>query len=351
MAEGMRSPYPYFGCKSRIASLVWQRFGDVRNYVEPFFGSGAMLLARPGGASDIETINDACGYVSNFWRALQASPEEVARWADYPASENDKHARHVWLRERDMRAKLEGDPCWYDAQAAGWWVWGMALWIGAGWCGPGGAGPWVVQDGEMHRVDAGRGVMRQMLHLGNAGRGVMRKMLHLGNAGRGVMRKMLHSGNGRGVMRNQVQDGGLLEYMQALSERMRRVRVCCGDWSRITGSAVTVQHGLTAVFLDPPYSVADRVDCYAQESYTVAHDVRKWCAEVGHDPKMRIALCGYDTEHQELEALGWDVVEWKARGGMGNRSQGRGRANAKRERVWFSPACVRPSEDGGLFHV
>jgi len=336
-ADGLKSPYPYFGGKSRIASLVWQRFGSVSNYVEPFFGSGAMLLARPGGASGIESINDACGYVANFWRALQASPEEVARWADYPATESDMHARHVWLRERDMRAKLEGDPYWYDAQAAGWWVWGIALWIGVGWCGPAGAGPWVVQDGEMQRGEAGKGVSRQRLHMGDAGRGVRRKILHLRDAGNGVHGK-------------SVQDSGLLEYMQALAERMRRVLVCCGDWSRLTGTTVTVRLGMTAVFLDPPYSVADRADCYAQESYTVAHDVRKWCAEVGNDPKMRIALCGYDTEHQELEALGWDVVEWKTKGGMGNISQGRGRANAKRERVWFSPACVRPSEDGGLFN-
>jgi len=154
----------------------------------------------------------------------------------------------------------------------------------------------------------------------------------------------------QGVRMKQVQDAGMMEYMQALADRMRRVRVCCGDWSRVTGPTVTVKHGMTAVFLDPPYGVADRVDCYAQESYTVAHDVREWCAEVGHDPKMRIALCGYDTEHQELEALGWDVVEWKARGGYGSQGAGQGRVNAKRERIWFSPACVSPSEDGGLFH-
>lgn len=42
----LQSPYPYFGGKSRVADLVWARFGVVRNYVEPFFGSGALLLAR-----------------------------------------------------------------------------------------------------------------------------------------------------------------------------------------------------------------------------------------------------------------------------------------------------------------
>ncbi len=32
----IKSPFPYFGGKSRAASLVWPRFGAVKNYVEPF---------------------------------------------------------------------------------------------------------------------------------------------------------------------------------------------------------------------------------------------------------------------------------------------------------------------------
>ena len=42
----LRAPFPWFGGKSRAAHLVWPRFGDVRTYVEPFYGSGAILLAR-----------------------------------------------------------------------------------------------------------------------------------------------------------------------------------------------------------------------------------------------------------------------------------------------------------------
>jgi DNA adenine methylase len=43
----LKAPFPYFGGKSKIAGAVWQRFGDVQNYVEPFCGSATMLLARP----------------------------------------------------------------------------------------------------------------------------------------------------------------------------------------------------------------------------------------------------------------------------------------------------------------
>lgn len=47
-SEGvLKAPFPWFGGKSKIANEVWRRFGDVPNYVEPFFGSGAVLLGRP----------------------------------------------------------------------------------------------------------------------------------------------------------------------------------------------------------------------------------------------------------------------------------------------------------------
>jgi hypothetical protein len=42
-------------------------------------------------------VNDIDGYVSNFWRAVQADPELVAHYADWPVNEVDLHARHRWL--------------------------------------------------------------------------------------------------------------------------------------------------------------------------------------------------------------------------------------------------------------
>src|SRR3990167_5029625 len=129
------------GGKSRIAPLVWARLGDTPNYVEPFMGSAAVLLARPDAhdwANRIETVNDADGYIANFWRATQHDPDMVAWHADNPVNENDLRARDVWLRQRaaelELPARLEGDPAFYDAQVAGWWVWGMACWIGPGRC-------------------------------------------------------------------------------------------------------------------------------------------------------------------------------------------------------------------------
>src|SRR5690349_15234083 len=68
-----KQPFPWFGGKRAIASEVWRRFGNVPNYVEPFFGGGSMLFMRPT-APKIETVNDKDKFVANFWRALMYDP-------------------------------------------------------------------------------------------------------------------------------------------------------------------------------------------------------------------------------------------------------------------------------------
>ena len=132
----------------------------------------------------------------------------------------------------------------------------------------------------------------------------------------------------------------LREYMAALAERLSGVRVCCGDWRRVCGPTPTVRLGLTAVFLDPPYAdtAGRRADLYREDCLNVAHDVREWALDRGDDPRMRIALCGYEGEH--VMPASWDCVPWKANGGYGSQGNGSGRENAGRERVWFSPACL-----------
>jgi hypothetical protein len=374
------APFPYFGGKRRVADMVWSRFGDCRNYVEPFFGSGAVLLGRPTPFDGVETVNDADGLLANFWRALRADPDAVADHADHPVNENDLHARHSWLvgQKDTLQARLEGDPDYHDAKIAGWWVWGMACWIGSGFCS--GKGPWQVVDGQLvHLGDAGRGVNRKLVHLGNAGQGVNRQLVHLGNAGRGVNRQLVHLGNaGRGVNRQLVHLGNagqgvnrklvhlgnagrgvnrkredhretLFEYFRALADRLRHVRVCCGDWTRVMGgdSGEALQWHFkasgtpAAIFLDPPYAeTAKRAsDLYRVDSEQVAHKVREWAIAHGDDPRYRIALCGYEGEHVMPDS--WDCVQGKGGGGHGFGGQAKaGYGNRGRERIWFSPHCV-----------
>ena len=317
-AATLQAPFPWFGGKRRVGPDVWARFGAIKNYVEPFFGSGAVLLGRPR-VSGVETVNDLDGFVANFWRSMQHAPDVTAEWADQPVNENDLHARHVWLVERreTLRAQLEGDPDFYDPKIAGWWVWGLCSWIGSGWCS--GKGPWWPDDaGQLVNGDNGRGVNRKLPHLG-----VNRKLPHLGDNGR------------------------LTPWFAALSARLRDVRVCSGDWSRVCGPSVTFKHGLTGVFLDPPYAdTADRTaGVYAVDDLSVAHDVREWAIANGDNPLMRIAFCGYEGEH--VMPSSWAVHQWSATVGFGGQADER-TGNNKRERIWFSPHC-QGNAQGSLF--
>lgn len=320
------APFPWFGGKSKVAAPIWERLGSVSNYVEPFFGSGAVLLQRPQPFSGPETINDADGFVANAWRAIARDPEATAAHADWPINEVDLHARHAWLvgQRGDLTTRLMGDPDYFDAKIAGWWLWGICAWIGGGWCS--GNGPWQSSDGRL--VDtrlqaagtAGQGINRNLPHLGDAGQGINRKLPHLGDAGRGAF---------------------IADWFTALSVRLRDVRVCCGNWTRVMGNSVTIKHpGITGVLLDPPYAdTAGRDgDLYAVDCQQVAHAAREWALAHGDDPRLRIALCGYEGEH-DMPAS-WSAFTWKANGGYGLQGDKAGRANATRERIWFSPHCL-----------
>lgn len=289
--QKLKSPFPYFGGKSRIAHEVWARFGDVPNYVEPFAGSLAVLLARPTLPRN-ETVNDIDCFLTNFWRALRNDPDGVAKWADYPVSEIDLHARHRWLvDQKDFIEAMRSDPDYYDVKIAGWWVWGICAWIGKGWCG--------------------NSQSKQLPSISRGGRGMHR-----------------------------IGIDNLYNYFAALSARLRRVCVCCGDWMRVCGYTPTTHIGTTAVFLDPPYGKdSGRNDGgYAFEADDVTRDVHAWCVENQDNPKLRIALCGYEGEY---DLPGWECLAWKATGGYGNQGNGAGRANSHRERVWFSPHCLK----------
>lgn len=85
---------------------------------------------------------------------------------------------------------------------------------------------------------------------------------------------------------------------------------------------------------------------YACDSRDVAHAVRQWAVENADDPALRIALCGYEGEH--AMPGDWECVAWKANGGYANQGKRNGvEENARKERIWFSPHCLKPGS--GLF--
>ena len=315
-SDALQAPFPYFGGKRKAAATVWAALGEVRNYVEPFAGSAAMLLAAPPGQR-IETINDADGFVANFWRAIAQDPDAVAHHADWPVNETDLTARHGWLVRHGpaLAERLLADPLHFDARMAGWWCWGACAWIGGGWCS--GSGPWV-HDGErlVRQAGGADGINRQLPHLGDAGKGINRATA--------------------GTPRSEF----IGEYFARLHARLREVRVACGDWQRVCQDSVTTRFGLTAVFLDPPYSKGAMDYAAGGVGTDLPLQVQAWCAANGANPQLRIVLCGHAGEHDALLAHGWHTRAWKA--GRGYALSAEANANRLSETIWCSPHCVPP---------
>lgn len=304
LEEELQAPFPYFGSKRYIARLVWRRFGRVRNYVEPFCGSLAVLLARPKPIIGCETVNDINAWLINFWRSLRRDPDAVAKWADWLATELDLHARGDWLFYRpdvgEWIERIRSDPDYYDVKSAGWWLWGQCIAVRGGW---------------------------QLWP----------------NASR-VRRSRVHLGTRLGIFRTPCRThADIRRWMRALAARLRHVRVCCGNWTRVCVPFATVQHGLTAVFLDPPYGISERAACYgANDDRDLSAEVREWAIEWGSHSLMRIALCGHEGEHDMPD--GWTVHAWRGPRGFACADN----PNRCRERVWFSPHCLPESKQRSL---
>ena len=298
--EGLAAPFPYFGGKRQIAAVVWDHLGDVERYIEPFCGSAAVLLARPerrGRARAREVVNDASRFIANFWRALQAAPDEVAVYCDAPENETDMVARHRWLITEGARL-VEGcdeDPGFYDARCAGYWAWRACCWVGSD------------RVTDRHHAKPN-------------------------TTSKGVNRRTYDDWETSGYVPMNLD---LREYLAALSARLRRVRVLCGDWSRVVKPSELDGPGITGVFLDPPYDNARRWAGLYSHDRSVGVDVQRWCLEHGHDT--RVVLAGYDGEYV---LPGWRVIEWTARRAYASSRPTPNEAHRSAERLWISPLCL-----------
>ena len=301
-------PFPFPGKKKTIASRIWQAIGaDVANYVEPFAGSCAVLLARPLPGK-VETVNDASGLVANVWRAIKLDPHGVAVAADQPVVELDLRAWQAELIDaaEGLADLLESNPRAFDAELAGRWIWGACCQIGGRWCDPAEARA--------------------------------RKLPHLsGGGGVGV-------GYGRGVhARHGRAHGDLFAWFDALSTRLRTVRITCGDFERILSPAVTTAHGPTGVLLDPEYDPEMCRPMYPTKAgvnveRTASARARRWAIDHGDNPDFRIVLCGLAGEHKMPD--GWLEVAWKAPTGYaGTTKSDADRPVGREEVLHLSPHC------------
>lgn len=298
----LRSPYPYFGGKSKVSSIIWEKLGNVSNYVEPFAGSLAVLLANPN-IPKIETANDInCG-ITNLWRAISNDPEQVAKYADFPINQSDIHAKHKWVLQQlteDFRTQINDDYEFYDAKIAGFWIYGMSASIPGNW---------------------------------------------LNTRGENAIPSLSHAGSGIFGLKHEV-----LDWFKKLQERTKKVRFCSDDWKKMLTPVITYQNkglgkkDITGIFLDPPYSLTVRRKGLYSTDQDIFNDVAKWAIDNGDNEKLRIAICGYPSVKFPDN---WQEYSWQNNGGLANRAKTEsiGKKNKMKEKIWFSPYCLKVNNE------
>ena len=292
--EPLKAPFPYFGGKRRVAQEIWQRFGPNRRvvYVEPFAGSLAVLLANPTPCK-VEIVTDTNGFVANFWRALKHDAMGVISWADYPIIHQDLNARQLWLMDwaTEHSNQINIDAEFYSTQAAGWWAWGAALWIGRGWCD-----------------------------------GTLLKAPHP------------HASSRAGVYIFPIEQ--LQSWFLALSERLHDVMVFNTSWEKtLTPNVLRQYQSLhtnweVRILLDPPYQSHRKKGLYSSDwesdSNIAAVQSYQWAVEYGELSNFRIAYCCHEGDFPVPD--GWTAYYRNLHGYQ--------RQNPIRDCIMFSPACT-----------
>ena len=368
----LTAPFPQYGGKRRWASDIWQRLGDPTVYVEPFAGSLAVLLSRPTGAGEREIVCDTNGHICNFWRAVTQDPEAVAHYADWPTFHQDLTARHKWLRDwgAEHAAEITEDPEYCDAKAAGWWVWGISLWIGGAWCGSsddkrphvyntsGGRGVSAQRDQipRMSDKTGGRGVSAQrdqIPHVAN----------ELGGMGVSAQRKALtdkrpyvrHKPGGQGVSAQRRDLGAraarhqsIVDWFVAIQDRLFGVAVLNRPWESALSPTLLMHTPSSAkppvgVFMDPPYRTTERKPTLYQSDIDGESDdtaVAAYAWAVANGGTFRIAYACHEGDFDIPP--GW-TYSTKSMGAIHRPDR-----KKRRDLIMFSPACIQESSQGGL---
>lgn len=117
----MKPPFTYYGGKVGMSHRIVDMLPEHRVYMEPFFGSGAVLFAKPPAPNEI--INDLDGAIVNFFTVLRDRIDELERVCaltpyardEYDAANLDdpfldpvERARRFWVRVNQSFAKTAG---------------------------------------------------------------------------------------------------------------------------------------------------------------------------------------------------------------------------------------------------
>lgn len=116
----VRAPFAYYGGKAGMAPQIVALMPEHRVYMEPFFGSGAVLFAKP--PCRFEIVNDIDRTVVTFFRVLREDLDELERVCSLtPHARSEfvdatfdedltdlERARRFWVRVNQSFAKTAG---------------------------------------------------------------------------------------------------------------------------------------------------------------------------------------------------------------------------------------------------
>jgi DNA adenine methylase len=285
----LTAPFPYFGGKSKVAPLIWDKVGQVESYVEPFGGSMSLYLNASNPPGRV-ILNDLDGLLMNFWRSVKYAPEELADIAKAPVSSLELQARHNYVTREapSLVEKVGGDPTFYDVEIAAHWLYSRCAMIGG-----------------RHIFEAPIG-------------------------------PRIPSLIGSGIFASKREDLGSV--LKDLSDHIQRATLTCSSWESVLNKTSLYYRTPTLVFLDPPYAPGEcDGGVYRLSEDEVWANVIEWCHAHQDDPRLRIVLCGYEGTAGLDD---WECVAWRTQGGYASAYDSEaGKSNASRERIWFSPQC------------
>jgi DNA adenine methylase len=94
----------YPGSKWSMADWIISYFPEHQTYLEPFFGSGAVLFSKL--RSNLETVNDIDGEVVNLFCIIRERPEELARAIKLtPHSREEYYQSYLEVEDELERAR------------------------------------------------------------------------------------------------------------------------------------------------------------------------------------------------------------------------------------------------------
>lgn len=361
-----KAPIPWYGGKSRAASLVHKRLGNTYTYIEPFGGSLGVLLARP--AMPRELVNDIDAYITNMWRSIAYNPTGWAKAAGWPTNHFDLIAarRELIDRRGELTLKVMRHRKYYNTELGGLWAWVVSNHIGRlNVLDP--ARNLDMSLPMTYEIKSGRGVQVQKQGIGSvkqpvtypdvSGRGVQVQKGARGRKGGSIPgldimiphTSFRDSGQGIQVQRKSFDEyapcngrldtaAHLMQIAYALQRRLWRTYIYCKDWKDFVSPTLLgltdARDTTTGILLDPPYSYANRNnrELYSYDGGEIASDVREWAIRQANkwQERIRIAFCSYDGDFDMPD--GWWAESWGRSGPAGDR---------KDEIIWFSPHCLR----------